>query len=119
MMMHISMPEYRAAPDDYGDSIYFKDYLPITCNEFICTSYFEISFKLYVGPNYPTEFIKRLEGATLWRKKGRDMEEEEIGEIDSVSFEISYELDPSNNMETPTGRYYGITLKGDIRNENY
>lgn len=118
-MMHILMPEYRAAPDDYGDSIYFKDYLPVTCNEFICTSYFEITFKLYVGPDYPTEFIKRLDGATLWRKKYRDNEEEEIGKIDSVSVEVSYELNPINNMETPTGGYYEIILKGDIRSEDF
>ena len=45
------MPEYWAAPDDYGDLIYFKDYLPVACNEFICTSYFEINFKLYIGPD--------------------------------------------------------------------
>lgn len=118
-MTHISMPEYRAAPNDYGDLIYFKDYLPIACNEFICTSYFEITFKLEVGPDYPTEFIKRLDGATLWRKKSHNKEEEEIGKIDSASFEVSYELDLINNMKTPTGKYYNITLKGDIRSEDY
>lgn len=117
-MMHILMPEYWAAPDDYGDLIYFKDYLPVACNEFICTSYFEINFKLYIGPDYPTEFIKRLDGATLWRKKSRDTEEEEIGKIDSISIEVSYELDLINDKKSPVARYYNITLKGDIKSED-